>query len=275
MEGERLGSLWIRQQSSPDKERVKGIIKHAMACGQTCATVLRMREEDLTRVEDVEGTLVCPWWKVRDVISKERIELKHSYQVSNKFAGVIQTIEQEGLAWCVGVNIRGVDEASKQVFMDSVYALIVYWHPSTAQDNAQNQLYKYFLSHVIQCPLDEQRLKRYANTIKAAMDAGQTSCVLVCLGYQQSYWKREFHTSAVNTALVCKETRHYMTGAHIVLPSISPEWILDSKFEPLLTFIEKRHGLSWTLRFAPLDEAKFVIDATSQLHPWALLTVVW
>lgn len=279
---DRLGAAWIRQQSGGDRERIKVVIRNAMNCGQTSVSVLRLKLDesgDLILEENirVDDPLCCPLWKARDVISKERFKIQETgagYRLHHKYTSLIQLIEQEGLAWCIGNSIKGTNDITQEPYVDPMHSLIVYWHPSTSSENQPNALHKYYLSLVMQQPIDEQRLKRYYGIIKGAMDSGQNSCIISCLGYQQSYWKVD-SSNVHNSRWICKETRHYLTGAHVVLPNISPEWMVDAKFEPLLTWLTDRQGLSWTLRFAPLDENKFILDVERQLHPWALLVVRW
>lgn len=185
-EDTRLGSFWIRQQSSFDVGRIKTVIKRAMDSGQTSVTVLRLRlGEHLFIAKDEEESLSCPAWKVREIVSKERANAKHAtcYVLHTQLIPVIQqAVEQEGLAWCICNSVRGVDEVSGEIVLDPIHALLVYWHPSTASEGQPNHLHKYYISCVMQAPIDEGRLKRYFALIKGAMDAGQNASVLTMLG---------------------------------------------------------------------------------------------
>jgi hypothetical protein len=238
-----------------------------MNIGQTSATVAR-----LVLGQDVfeRGGDDCPVWKVRQVISKEPANLKRDegYRLSTSALALARAMEHEGLGWCVCCAIRGVDEVSGAVVVDPVLTLLVYWHPSSAVDGQSNTLFKFYMTLVMQVPVDKQRLKHYHGVVKGAMEAGQTSCAISCLGYKQSY-----HIG--NGKLACRETRHYLTGGHICLPKLSPQWVIDDKFQPLIEWIETVQGLSWGLRFCPQDESKFLMDVESQLCPWALLVVYW
>lgn len=262
----RLGSLWIRQQSSPDVSRCKTIIRHAMNAGQSSATIMR-----LVLDQDVFMDNSCPAWKVRQVISKEPSKTTWGYRLHDRLLSLVTSLEQEGLGWCICNSVKGVNEVSGQLIVDPVHTLLVYWHPSTASEGQTNGLFKYYMTLVMQAPIDKPRLKFYHERIKGAMEAGQTSCVISCLCLNQSYKVGE----SSSDSLACRETRHYLTGAHIVLPQHSPVWVVDEKFAVLIEWIVKTHELSWDLRFCPMDESKMVLDVTTQLYPWALLVIYW
>lgn len=269
--GAPLGVQWIRQQQQQADHYIKHCVKTAMQAGQTSATVARLvLDQDIFNHKN-EGGVFCSSWKVRQVISKElSANWRRDYWLDARYAPLIQAIEQEGLGWCICNAVKGINEVLGDWVVDPIHALLVYWHPSTASEGQPNLLHKYYLGLVMQTPVDEACLARYHALIRRAMDAGQQSCVLTCLGYKQSYWP-----DGGGGGRVCAETRHYLTGAHIVLPKISPQWRLDDKFEPLLEWLVDKHKLAWGLRFCPVDENKLVIDAQSQLQPWALLVASW
>lgn len=263
----RLGSLWIRQQSSPDVSRCKTLIKHAMNAGQSSATIMRLVLDQDVFVDESSSSSS----KVRQVISKEPSKTIWGYRLHERLLPLVTSLEQEGLGWCICNSVRGVNEVSGQLIVDLIHTLLVYWHPSTASEGQRNGLFKYYMTLVMQAPIDKQRLKYYHERIKAAMDSGQTSCVISCLCFNQSYRIG----GGEGSLLVCRETRHYLTGAHIVLPKHSPVWVVDEKFAALIEWVVKTQELSWDLRFCPMDESKMVLDVATQMFPWALLVIYW